>query len=155
MHRINLTTLLVFLGIAAFPLHSFAQADKHMIRMAVDVSADDVVKSDFISAINAGLRNLGDIVVTSDDETLHVYVVAMKGSLAGGQHLGYVASIVVVRRPFSVAGRKAIIKGITKDEVSTKMLYDLFGDGVTLVHHAVLSGPTDIQDLCKRIVADV
>lgn len=147
MNTIHFRILLLFLCITVFPLHSLAQADKHMIRVAVDISADDVVKSDFTSGINSGLRRLGGVVVTSDDETLRVYVVAMQNSLADGQRVGYIASIVVVKRPFSAASRKALIKD--------QLLYELFGDGVTVVHHALLGGPTDIQDLCKRIVANV
>jgi hypothetical protein len=128
---------------------------KETIRISTSVTANEDVQSEFSSNLNAGFRRLGDIVITEEDPMFRVGVVAIKNSFVGGQGAGYVVSVVVTRSSFPSRSTRAMMRGLAKDATSEKMLFDLFGSGVTVVQHFALTGGGNIDDICKRTVAAV
>jgi hypothetical protein len=125
------------------------------IRVSVQVSSDDVVESRLLSNINGGLRRLGDVVVVDDDAKFHVSVVALKNTLSAGVTVGYVVSIVVTESEMSPGAIQHMIDEGTNSRVNKTLLSYVCTQAVKVVYHSLLIGPDDLQEISKRVVAEV
>lgn len=134
---------------------SRAQQSRRMFRVSVDITADEVIKAQIISGVNGGLRRLGDVVMTDDDVTLHISLVVAQAAVIEGHTMGYAVSIVVTKSELDQGSIRSIVKVAAKDEASARMLNEMFGSGVTLIYHSVLTGGSNLDELCKRVVAEL
>lgn len=133
---------------------SAAAQQKREIRVSVQIAADEVVKSQFQSRVTSALRSLGDVVVVNTDYKYRISLVILGLGPEGGRQTGYVASIVVQETEISKDAINRMIDKEVQDGSINSVLKHVCNRG-TPAHHSVLTGPNDIEDLSKRIVAEI
>jgi hypothetical protein len=125
------------------------------IPVSLKVSADDVVESQFISNINNGLRALSNIVVTNNDDArfqISVFIIPL--TVGQNRKTGYAASVVVLEREVLKDTVIRLINGGNQNDDIKELLRHVCVNN-SLAHHSILSGEDSIEQLSKRIVADV
>lgn len=120
--RMLLATLLLFIPTTL----AIGQKVDMRIPVSLEVSVDDVVKSEFISNINNGLRALNNVVVTNtEDARFRISVVIIPLTVGQNRKTGYAASVVVLEREVSKETvNRAINAGNQNDDA--KELLDMF-----------------------------
>lgn len=143
--------LILFIFLTSATIQAHAQQSKQ-IRVSVNVSADTVIKSQFSSKINSALRRLGDVTVVETDPLYEIHIVALTNTTGRAQLAGYTVSIVVIEHGISKDTIHGLIDSMTGNV--KEVLKGICVKG-SFVHHSVLTGPDDLEEIAQRTVADI
>ncbi|MCI0666167.1 MAG: hypothetical protein L0220_34370 [Acidobacteria bacterium] len=117
------------------------QQDKHTFRIALNVSADDEIKSDVISYVSRELRSLVDVEIVGEDSEPRylVSIVAMTSTSTSGREFGYALSLTVERYTSKERADSLIPKCLPKDSIFRTLLdFELTTNTKTMHHNLIL-----------------
>ena len=120
-------------------------------RVEVQVTADNLIRSQIASNINRALRTIPDIVVVDGNPHYRFQILASEVYTRQGNPVGVVLSAVAIR-PVDVE----LLKPLLREEFTQLMPLvsaAIGGDQIHLGHWVVVGAENEIGILCEKIVA--
>ena len=137
------------IAILSFPAHA-ADTPKFSAKVSVSVYGEESIKNSVSSFLIRELRSLGDVEIVDNNHGWELQVVAIETVNAVGNKTGFVLSTLIIV-PFHNKEMRELFKPEDQDfgiEITSGLIK------YPKQHWISLGGLKDLQDRCKRIIAD-
>jgi hypothetical protein len=131
----------------------FSQNDKFSIRINLEITAEESIKSEVSSFLNKELRSLGDVNITDDSPHIKVRVIAVKNKFSSGLSFGYTLSVVVAQANGSLL--ESLLNRCPFDSQRAEEFWrDIILEQESHSQH-ILEVDNDLPSMCRKIIAQI